>query len=243
MKRLTSTLEKLNIDRPEEKAETLMAYMDGILKANENVNLTAITDREEFIDKHIIDSLLAISSSEVKDAKKIIDMGTGGGFPGVPLAVAFPDKEFLLVDSLNKRIKIIEELCERIGIKNVRAVHGRAEEMARKPEYREGFDLCVSRAVANMNTLSEYCLPFVKIGGSLIAYKGPDCESEIKEAIKAIEILGGKLDRIEKAGIELTDFDGKLDYEHELVYVHKVDETPKAYPRKAGTPAKKPLMR
>ena len=130
MKRLTSTLEKLNIDRPEEKAETLMAYMDGILKANENVNLTAITEREEFIDKHIIDSLLAISSSEVKNAKNIIDMGTGGGFPGVPLAVAFPAKEFLLVDSLNKRIKIIEELCERIGIKNVRAVHGRAEEMA-----------------------------------------------------------------------------------------------------------------
>ena len=162
---------KLDIAFSPDKEDKLSGYMDEILELNQHINLTAITDRDEFIRKHYIDSLLCVSYDEFKNAKNIIDVGTGGGFPGVPLAVAFPEKNFVLIDSLNKRIKIINELCEKLGIMNVRAVHGRAEELARKKDMRDSFDLCVSRAVANMSTLTEYCLPFVKKGGCFIAYK------------------------------------------------------------------------
>ena len=162
--------------------EQLRQYMEGVLAWNEKVNLTAITDRDAFVQKHYIDSLLCAESLDFTESTSICDVGTGGGFPGVPLAVCYPDKEFVLMDSLQKRVKIVRELCDEIGLRNVTVIHGRAEELARKKEYRENFDLCVSRAVANMQVLSEYCLPFVKPGGYFIAYKGADCEAEISDA-------------------------------------------------------------
>ena len=237
MNSLRVFLEKNNVDNIENKIAALESYMIGILRWNEKVNLTAITDEREFIRKHFIDSLLCCSSSEFLSAETVIDVGTGGGFPGVPLAVCFPSKKFLLMDSLAKRIKIVNELCDECGIRNVTAVHGRAEELARQKDMREKFDICVSRAVANMSTLSEYCLPFVRKGGTFIAYKGPDCSGEIEEAEGAIGILGGRVARIETPEADETDF------QHRLVYVAKEKETPMAYPRKPGKPGKEPLKR
>lgn len=226
---------KLDIAFSPDKEDKLSGYMDEILELNQHINLTAITDRDEFIRKHYIDSLLCVSYDEFKNAKNIIDVGTGGGFPGVPLAVAFPEKNFVLIDSLNKRIKIINELCEKLGIMNVRAVHGRAEELARKKDMRDSFDLCVSRAVANMSTLTEYCLPFVKKGGNFIAYKGPECGSEIAAASRAIKFLGGRLTHEESPVFEGSDF------EHKLIFIKKEKNTESKYPRKAGTPSKEPI--
>lgn len=261
---------KLNIPYDAETDEKFAGYMEGILSWNEHINLTAITDRTEFVQKHYIDSLLCANAPEVLGASRVIDVGTGGGFPGVPLAIVFPDKEFVLVDSLRKRLRVIEELCEKLGIGNVRVVHGRAEELARLGELRESFDLCVSRAVANMSTLAEYCLPFVRVGGSLLAYKGPDCEDEVGRAGRAIKLLGGRLDRIEEARSDApaaadlrsgspaaresaaaagtVPCDPHSDREaapeplrHKLIFISKTSPTLSKYPRKAGTPAKEPL--
>lgn len=190
-----------------QRVQKLEGYMDEILELNQHINLTAITDRTEFIRKHYADSLLCAGHPEFRSAQSVIDVGTGGGFPGVPLAIVFPEKEFVLIDSLNKRIRIINDLCAKLGIANVRAVHGRAEELARRKEMRESFDLCVSRAVANMSTLSEYCLPFVKVGGYFMAYKGPDCDRELAEAENAVRALGGRVDRIESPSADGLDFD------------------------------------
>lgn len=223
------------VDSSDEKLRQLSGYMEGILDFNESINLTAITDRKEFIAKHYIDSLMCAAMDEINDADTVIDVGTGGGFPGVPLAIAFPEKKFTLIDSLNKRIKIVNQLCDELEIKNVRAIHGRAEELARKKDMREQFDICVSRAVANMATLSEYCLPFVKVGGSFIAYKGSDCESEVKEASNAIEKLGGCLLRIERPEADGVAFD------HRLIVVKKIAATAVKFPRKPGTPSKEPM--
>ena len=223
------------VEHSDRKQEQLMGYMEEILRRNESVNLTAITDRREFIQKHYADSLLCAELDEFRPAGTVIDVGTGGGFPGVPLAIAFPEKQFTLIDSLNKRIKIVNELCEKLGIANVTAIHGRAEELARKKELRETFDLCVSRAVANMSTLAEYCLPFVKTGGSFIAYKGPDCDDEVRQAQRAIELLGGRLTGDVRPGGEDMPFD------HRLIIIQKEKNTPSKFPRKAGRPTKEPL--
>ena len=231
MSDLTKLMDKLNIEEADAKADVLIRYMEKVLQWNEKVNLTAITDREEFVHKHLVDSLLCAETLEFTEASSICDVGTGGGFPGVPLAVCYPEKEFVLMDSLAKRIKIVQQICDELSIKNVRAVHGRAEDLARTEDYREAFDLCVSRAVANMRVLSEYCIPFVRVGGSFIAYKGADCESEIDDSKEAIRRLGGGETEIRKLP----------HLGHSLVIIKKVSPTPKTYPRKAGTPARKPL--
>lgn len=235
MEELMKVFDIPGVNSSDEKLRQLSGYMEGILDFNESINLTAITDRKEFIAKHYIDSLMCAAMDEINDADTVIDVGTGGGFPGVPLAIAFPEKNFTLIDSLNKRIKIVNQLCDELEIKNVRAIHGRAEELARKKDMREQFDICVSRAVANMATLSEYCLPFVKVGGSFIAYKGPDCESEVKEASNAIEKLGGCLLRIERPEADGVAFD------HRLIVVKKIAATAAKFPRKPGTPSKEPM--
>lgn len=235
MEELMKVFDIPGVDSSDEKLRQLSGYMEGILDFNESINLTAITDRKEFIAKHYIDSLMCAAMDEINDADTVIDVGTGGGFHGVPLAIAFPEKKFTLIDSLNKRIKIVNQLCDELEIKNVRAIHGRAEELARKKDMREQFDICVSRAVANMATLSEYCLPFVKVGGSFIAYKGPDCESEVKEASNAIEKLGGCLLRIERPEADGVAFD------HRLIVVKKIAATAAKFPRKPGTPSKEPM--
>ena len=231
MNELKSLLNKLNIEEVEEKAKQLEQYMEGVLAWNEKVNLTAITEREEFVQKHLIDSLLCAETLGFTEASSICDVGTGGGFPGVPLAVCYPEKEFVLMDSLGKRVRIVQQLCDDLGITNVTAVHGRAEDLARQTDFRERFDLCVSRAVANMRVLCEYCMPFVRAGGFFIAYKGPDCESEINDASNAVKVLGGALPEIKP----LPHLD------HNLVIVRKEKPTPDAYPRKAGVPSRKPL--
>ena len=241
IEQLKNVLENMGIFYDEKKDGQFAGYMDGILEWNQHVNLTAIKDREEFLEKHYIDSLLCAGSPEFQRSEIIIDVGTGGGFPGVPLAVAFPEKQFTLMDSLNKRIKIIQQLCEELGINNVTAIHGRAEELGRKKHLRESFDVCVSRAVANMSTLSEYCLPFVKVGGCFIAYKGPDCEEELMSAENAIEKLGGSIARRENfASLGITESSGS-ELEHQLIFVLKNKPTMSKYPRKPGTPAKEPI--
>ena len=246
IKKLCEAFANLNIEMTDVKLQQLQLYMEGVLAWNEHVNLTAITEEDDFVQKHFIDSLLCANAPEFTQARTVLDMGTGGGFPGIPLAIAFPDKQFVLADSLNKRIRIIDELSAKAGILNVTPVHGRAEELARKAEYREQFDLCVSRAVANMSTLSEYCLPYVKVGGWCIAYKGPDCEAEVAQAAKAIQRLGGGKAEIRNADfgsvITASGTEGTpLPFQHKLVYIKKISSTPKTYPRKAGTPGKDPI--
>ena len=218
----------------DEVMEKLMGYMHGIISWNEKVNLTNLTEEDEFIEKHYIDSLLLWNSESFKKADKIIDVGTGGGFPGVPLAILYPEKEFVLLDSLKKRLNIIDSLTHELGINNVTTFHGRAEDAAKQKDMREAFDLCVSRAVANLTSLSELCIPFVKVGGYFVAYKGPGAYDEAKEAENAINILGGKLESI-------TVPEGQKESEHTLITILKTANTPEKYPRKAGDPLKKPL--
>ena len=219
----------------EEQKLKLEKYMEGILSWNEKVNLTNITDPAEFRIKHNADSLMCVDFPEFQSAKNIIDVGTGGGFPGIPLAVYAPDKHFTLLDSLNKRLRIIDELADGLDISNITLVHGRAEDVARNREHREKYDLCVSRAVSNLATLSEYCLPFIKVGGYLLAYKGPGADQEVKDAEKALKTLGGSLVDIRETSMEEYGLD------HRILVIKKVRNTPKAYPRKAGTPLKEPL--
>ena len=235
MKRLNEALRALGTEPSEETAEKFELYMNRVLEWNEKVNLTAIRDRDDFIKKHFIDSVCCISDSRWKEAKSVVDVGTGAGFPGLPLAIVSPEKEFLLIDSLNKRIRILNEIIAELGLKNTAAVHGRAEELARRKEYREKFDICVSRAVSRLSVLAEYCLPFIRAGGHLIAYKGPDAESEAKDAASAITALGGVTEEISETCME------QYGINHRMVYIRKVRKTPAAYPRKAGTPERSPL--
>lgn len=200
-----------------------------ILDWNEKINVTAIRDKDEFYKKNIEDSLAICGRPEIENAKKILDMGTGGGFPGLPLAIKYPDKEFVLMDAVAKKLKVIDDVAQKLGVSNVTTVHSRAEDYVS----RETFDLVVSRAVANMSTLSEYCLPFVKLGGFFVAYKTKDALEEIKAAENAIKILGGGQIRIED--------NGEDDNEHIFVIIEKIKPTPAKYPRKAGTPKNQPL--
>ncbi len=235
MENLQQVLEKFNKAADETTLEKFRLYMEKILQWNEHVNLTAITDKEEFVKKHFIDSLLCCGREEIENAKTVIDIGTGAGFPGIPLALVYPEKKFVLVDSLQKRLKIIDEICKDLGITNVELIHSRAEELGKSKAHREKYDLCVSRAVANFATLSEYCLPLVKVGGFFVAYKGPDAEKEIEESGKAVQLLGGKISEV------FCPEQEDLDFRHKLVMVKKVKNTPAKFPRKAGTPAKEPL--
>lgn len=219
----------------EEQKNKLEKYRDGILEINKSLNLTRVSDPAEFWDKHVLDSLACVEMKEYREANRILDLGTGAGFPGVPLAVYSPDKELVLVDSVGKKLKAVEAETDAIGLTNVTFVHGRAEDLARDPDFRESFDLCVSRAVAALPVLLEYCLPFIRVGGSLLSYKGPGYREEIDASAKALRKLGGEIADVRKAELE----DGELD--HYIVVVRKVSPTPKTYPRKAGTPSKQPL--
>ncbi len=235
MENLKQAIDSFGYDSSTDKLDRFERFMQLVIEWNEKVNLTAITERNEFIKKHFIDSLCCLPHDEYKKAESVIDVGTGAGFPGMPLAIMSPEKNFLLIDSLNKRIKILNEIIAELDLKNVTAVHGRAEELARNKLYREQFDICVSRAVSRLSVLSEYCLPFVKKGGWLAAYKGPDAEREIEDAHSALGKLGGKV--VDIKNTEMNQFG----ISHRIVYIQKTMNTPKVYPRKAGTPEKKPL--
>lgn len=234
--------ERFGEKRAAKLTERYRKYMEMALEWNSKVNLTSITEPAEFVEKHYLDSLSLVDSYEMEDAESIIDIGTGGGFPGAPLAIYFPEKKFTLVDSLDKRVRIVQEMADAIGLKNVRTVHGRAEELGQSKQYREKFDLCVSRAVADLSVLTEYCLPFVKVEGTFIAFKGPDAEKEAMQAENAILELGGALADVEEAGLFMEDGSDLLEgVDHMLVHIEKESHTPKKYPRKPGTPSKSPI--
>lgn len=228
-------LEQLRIFLNEKQIQQFIEYYEILVEWNKVMNLTAITDYEEVIAKHFLDSLALVKVCDLSGKKKVIDIGTGAGFPGIPLKIAFPELEIVLLDSLNKRIKFLNEVIEKLGLKNIRTIHGRAEDFAKQKEYRESFDLCVSRAVANLSTLSEYCLPYVKIEGNFIPYKSGKIDEEISQGEKVIKILGGKISQIDK--FQLVD----TDMERSFVVIKKEKNSPKKYPRKAGMPSKEPL--
>ncbi|MDF2656940.1 MAG: rsmG [Bacillota bacterium] len=235
MKQLTDALERMDVSYQPEMILKFQKYMESILEWNEKVNLTSITEPDEFELKHYVDSVIICNRPQFQSAEKIVDIGTGAGFPGIPLAILNPEKEFLLLDSLNKRVKIIQELSAEIGLRNVNFCHGRAEEFAHKKEYREQYDLCVSRAVANLAVLSEYCLPFVRVGGWFAAYKSGSADEEVQASRTAVTLLGGDIK--ENYRPELKGFD----LDHRILMISKNKKTLSKYPRKAGTPAKEPL--
>ena len=234
--KLIHGLEQLNISYTAVEIEDKFSvYYEMLVEKNKVMNLTSITEFDEVMVKHFLDSAAVAAYIDLDQPYKLLDLGTGAGFPGIPLKILFPKLEIVLMDSLNKRIRFLDEVITKLQLQDIIAVHGRAEELARKEEYREQFDLCVSRAVANLSSLSEYCLPFVKVGGKFIAYKSKEVEEEAASAKNAVHLLGGKLEAVHQFELPGTDF------ERAFVVVDKIQETPKKYPRKAGTPGKLPL--
>lgn len=235
MKKLAIALDLIGVSYKKETLEKHQRYMNLVLDWNKRVNLTSIIDKEDFEIKHFVDSIAICGFPQIQEIKRVIDVGTGAGFPGIPLAIIYPEKEFLLMDSLNKRIKIIDEISREIGLSNVTFWHGRAEDLAHMKKYREQFDLCVSRAVANLAVLSEFCLPFVKVGGWFAAYKTGGIGEELEAGKNAIRQLGGHLEESQTIKMERFDLD------HRILMIKKIKMTLSKYPRKAGTPTKNPL--
>lgn len=235
MERLCALAEKINVKLDAHQLEQFQKYYELLVEWNKVMNLTAITEKEDVIIKHFADSLLLAKYLDMNRPLSIIDVGTGAGFPGIPLKIAFPELTVTLLDSLNKRVKFLNTVILEIGLENVQAVHCRAEDAGKNALYRETFDVAVSRAVANLASLSEFCLPFVKTGGYFISYKASGLEDEMRAGKQAIRILGGQVENIFRLTIPDTDI------ERCFVFVKKQSETPQEYPRKAGTASKKPL--
>lgn len=235
MERLREKAAALGIKLSDHQLEQFETYYEMLVEKNKVMNLTAITEKNEVIDKHFADSLALIKSGVSLTGQKILDIGTGAGFPGIPLKIAFPELEIVLLDSLNKRIKFLNEVIEALGLEKITAIHGRAEDFAKQKEYREQFDYVVSRAVANLTVLSEYCLPYVKVGGCFIPYKSGEIDEELNNSKKAVQILGGKIEEVVKFQLPDTDIG------RSFVKIKKNKNTAKKYPRKAGLPAKEPL--
>lgn len=235
--RLSRELNQFSLILENSQINQFYQYYELLDEWNKVMNLTAITDQNEVITKHFVDSLALVNAMGEISTKdyKIIDIGTGAGFPGIPLKIAFPQLKITLMDSLNKRIKFLNEVIEQLGLKEITAVHSRAEDLGRDKDYREQYDLSVSRAVANLSTLSEYCMPFVKPGGFFISYKSGKIEEELSSAKHAFFLLGGKVNRIESFTLDGAEA------ERTLIKIEKVSEISKKYPRKAGVPGKEPL--
>lgn len=233
MQELEKKAKKMQIELSNQQLEQFYLYMNLLLEWNGKINLTAITDPKEIILKHFIDSITI--APYLKNAQSILDIGTGAGFPGIPLAILENSKDFVLMDSLNKRIIFLQEVIQNIALTRVQAIHGRAEELGKEKEHREHYDLVTSRAVAKLNILLEYMLPFVKVGGRCICMKSQEIEEELEEAKQAIELLGGKLERVDEIILPESDVKRKI------IVIQKVRQTPIKYPRKPGTPTKEPI--
>lgn len=232
---LVDGCKKIGISLSDRQVEQFILFYRLLYEKNKVMNLTTVTEWDEVQTKHFLDSLLLRRIINLSEDLKIMDLGTGAGFPGIPLKIAFPDLNLYLADSLSKRVHFLEDVIKECNLKKIQVVHGRAEDLARDRKYRESFDVVVSRAVANLSSLSEYCLPFVKVGGQMISYKSAQIEKEMNDAERAIRILGG-----EKASVEIQKLPG-TDVDRSFVIVQKKNSTPEGYPRKAGTPSRNPL--
>ena len=228
-------LEKWEIPFSSEQQEQFVTYYKMLVEKNKVMNLTAITEFDEVLDKHFLDSIALARYVDLTTSISLIDLGTGAGFPGMPLKIMFPNLKVTLADSLNKRIVFLDEVIGELGLTDIQTVHARAEDLAHNSDYREQYDYCVSRAVANLSSLSEYCLPFVRIGGTFISYKSGEIEEELAAAKKAIFLLGGQFDQVIPFQLEGTDLG------RSFVLINKDKKTAKTYPRKSGMPTKKPL--
>lgn len=226
---------QLGITLTQKQKVQFLKYYEYLVEKNKVMNLTAITEFEEVVEKHFADSLAAAAVYKIGDFSSVIDVGTGAGFPGIPLKIVYPHMNIVLLDSLNKRVQFLNEVIELLGLQGAEAVHGRAEDYAKKEEYREQFDFCVSRAVANLSTLSEYCIPFIKVDGLFISYKSIKADEEMRDADTAIALLGGKIE--EKRELILPG----SELSRSFVLIRKEKTTPAKFPRKAGLPAKEPL--
>ncbi|MCR5585557.1 MAG: 16S rRNA (guanine(527)-N(7))-methyltransferase RsmG [Lachnospiraceae bacterium] len=232
-------LKELNIELTETQLEQFEVYYDMLVEKNKVMNLTAITEYEDVLIKHFLDSLSIVKTEKAKkllfSSCCLIDVGTGAGFPGIPLKIAFPKIKVTLMDALNKRINFLNEVISALDLKDIEAVHGRGEELARKDQYRERFDLAVSRAVAKLNSLSELCIPFVKVGGLFVPYKSGSIDEELEEGKNALYKLGGRSTHVVKFTVPLSD------YERSLIVVEKKSNTPAQFPRAGGKVFNKPL--
>ena len=235
MTKFLENCEKMNITLSTEQQKQFVRYYELLVEWNSFMKLTGITEFQEVLQKHFEDSLALVKGIEVTEVVSVLDVGTGAGFPGLPLKIAFPHLNVVLLDSLGKRVKFLNHVIEELQLENITAIHGRAEDFARKEEYREKFDLVVSRAVANLSSLSEYCIPYTKINGVFVSYKSGKIEEELDQAKKAIFLLGGKLKNSVKFQLEGSDI------ERSLVIIAKQEKTAKKYPRKAGLPSREPL--
>lgn len=225
----------LGIQLTEKQKQQFDKFYELLVEWNKVMNLTGITEYEEVNEKHFVDSVALVKAVSLNKKQNLIDVGTGAGFPGIPLKIVFPHLKVTLLDSLNKRIKFLDTVIEELGLEHIETIHGRAEDFAKQAHYREQYDICVSRAVANLATLSEYSLPYVKIGGLFIPYKSGEIEEELSHSEKAITILGGKLDQVIKFELPGSEIG------RSFVKIEKIKSTAKKYPRKAGLPSKEPL--
>lgn len=233
--RFQNILKEWKIEINEYQVKQFLTYYELLIEKNKVMNLTAITEFDQVIEKHFLDSILLGRFLNLNQSLKVLDLGTGAGFPGIPLKIVFPELQITLADSLNKRVSFLKEVIDILKLEKIEAVHGRAEELAKNAVYREQYDLCVSRAVANLSTLSEYCLPFVSISGKFIPYKSGEIQEEVKGAKKAVALLGGKVSDVRKFTF------GENELHRSFVIIDKVKKTPKTYPRKPGTPSKEPI--
>ena len=234
-KLLEQGLSQLNIQFTDKQIEQFMKYYDLLIEKNKVMNLTAITDLNEVMTKHFLDSVLISNVLDMSDFYTLVDIGTGAGFPGITIKILFPHLKVTLIDSLNKRLKFLDDVISELELDGIETVHGRAEDLGNNDLYREKYDLCVSRAVANLSTLSEYCIPFIKKDGVFASYKASDSEEEINNSKNAIKILGGSISKVCETALPVTEV------KRNIVIIKKDKCTSKKYPRKAGTPSKEPL--
>lgn len=232
---LKNKLNQLSIDYSESQIEKLLKYYEMLIEKNKVMNLTAITEFDEVVEKHFIDSLSIVRVIDMEKVHSIIDIGTGAGFPGIPVKIMFPHIKVTLVDSLNKRVNFLNEVIENLELRDIEAYHGRAEDYGRDKKFREKYDLSVSRAVANLASLSEYCMPFVKPDGYFISYKAGECEDEIDNSKNAIKILSGKIEKVEKFSLPDSEIS------RSFIKIKKIKNLSNKYPRKSGIPSRNPL--